>query len=211
ASQARAQVERSGLLARPSIALAVAVSAYVNAYDGRRSEAIADLDAARALLVRLEDFGAWFEIETAAALAAAATSLNDPETARNLIGSARRRLGDLPDGPMLEAWIEAIEEGLMGLSADDLAELTPAELKVVRLLPSHLSYRQIAAELTVSPNTIKSQVRSAFGKLEVSSRHEAVELCRSLDLPVEQSGLHPPAAPPGEPHRPDNLPFAPSG
>ena len=210
ASQARAQVERSGLRARPSIALAVAVSAYVNANDRRRVEALADLDLAGDLLVRLDDFGPWFEIETATALAAAAALLNDPQSAEGLIAKAGDRLAALPDAPMLEAWVADTKDGLAILSGSGLADLTPAELKVVLLLPSHLSYPQIAAELTVSPNTIKSQVRSAFAKLEVSSRHEAVELCRGLDLSLGRDGLGPSAAP-GEPAHPDDLPFAPSG
>lgn len=183
ASQARAQVERSGLLARPSVALALAVSAFVNASDRRRAEALADLDLARRLLAQLDDFGPWFEIETAAALAAAATLMDDARRAEDLLDMARRRLLALPDAPMLEAWVSEIEGRLATLSDSGLAELTPAEMKVVRLLPSHLSYRQIAAELTVSPNTIKSQVRSAFCKLGVSSRHEAVEVCQALDRP----------------------------
>ncbi|HEX4304862.1 MAG TPA: LuxR C-terminal-related transcriptional regulator [Solirubrobacterales bacterium] len=211
ASQARAQVERSGLLARPSIALAVAVSAYVNANDRRRAEALSDLDLARALLARLDDFGPWFEIETAAALAAAATLVNDPRSAAGLIAKARGRLAALADAPMLEAWVTEIEDGLATFSESGLAELTPAEMKVVRLLPSHLSYRQIAAELNVSPNTIKSQVRSAFGKLGVSSRHEAVEFCRSLDRRAGRDPAFDLAA--ADPTRPTTVgrPVAPSG
>jgi LuxR family maltose regulon positive regulatory protein len=195
ASQGRAQVEHSGLSARPSIALTVAVSAYVDASDRRREEAIADLQVARGLLDRLQDFGAWFEIETAASLAAAAAELHDPGTSRELIASARRRLGDVPDAPMLEGWVREIEGELAGLSESGLAELTPAEMRVLRLLPSHRSYPQIAAELYVSPNTVKSQVRSLFGKLGVSSRHEAVELCRPTS---------------GSPHQGDSAP-APDG
>ena len=198
------------MIARPSIALTIAVSAYVAANDQRREEALADLELARALLARLQDFGAWFEIETAAALAAAAGELNDPQTARGLISSARGRLGAMPDAPMLEAWVGEIEEDLMALSESGLAELTPAEMRVLRLLPSHLSYPQIAAELIVSPNTVKSQVRSVFGKLGVSSRHEAVELCRVHGLPAERgsAAVEPPVPMSGPPttdrpaHRP---------
>ncbi len=182
ASQARAGVERSGLVARPFAALAVAISAYVDAGDQRREEALADLAAARALLARLRDFGAWFEVETAAALAAAAVELNDAATATELLAGARPRLADLPDAPLLDAWIEEIEAGVARISAGGVAELTPAELRVLRMLPSHLSYRQIADELIVSPNTVKTQVRSAYLKLGVSSRHEAVEACRAAGI-----------------------------
>ncbi|MBS1891834.1 MAG: hypothetical protein JST59_11110, partial [Actinobacteria bacterium] len=199
ASQGRAQVDRSGLIARPSIALAVAVSAYVAAADQRREEAAADLEVARGLLARLQDFGAWFEIEASAAIAAAAIELNDPEAAHDLVSSARARLAVMPDAPMLAAWVGEIGADLSDLSESGLAELTPAEMRVLRLLPSHLSYPQIAAQLIVSPNTIKSQVRSVFGKLGVSSRHEAVEFCLAHELSVgpDPSPADPPIAPSG--------------
>ncbi len=211
ASQGRGQVEHSGLIARPSIALTMAVSAYVEANDQRREEAIADLEVARALLARLQDFGAWFEIETTAALAAAASELNDPEATRGLISSARARLGAIPDAPMLEAWVGEIEEDLVALSESGLAELTPAEMRVLRLLPSHLSYPRIAAQLIVSPNTVKSQVRSVFGKLGVSSRHEAVELCLAHDLSTEQGSAPVEPVPIPGPRQPIDPPIAPSG
>jgi LuxR family maltose regulon positive regulatory protein len=185
-SQARAAVDRCGLIARPSAALAVGVSAYVDASDGRRTEALAYLAAGRQLLARLRDFGAWFEAETAAALAAAAVELNDPAVATELLATARARLAGLPDAPMLDAWVEEIESAAGRLTASGLAELTPAELRVLRLLPSHLSYRQIADQLIVSPNTVKTQIRSAYLKLGVSSRHEAVEACR--DAGIARSG-----------------------
>ncbi len=187
ASQSRAQVDRCGLIARPFVALAVAISAYVDAGDGRREEALADLAAGRALLARLRDFGAWFEVETAAALAAAAVELNDAASAAPLLATARRRLADLPDAPMLDAWVADIDDHLGRIAEGGLLDLTPAELRVLRLLPSHLSYRQIAAELIVSPNTVKTQVHSAYLKLDVTSRHEAVEACRA-------AGIAPPPA-----------------
>jgi len=193
ASQARAGVDRAGLIARPSIALAMAVSAYVNAADQRRSEALADAAAARALLARVRGFGAWFEVETAAALAAAAIELNEPTIASRFLASARLRLADQPDAPMPAAWLQEIDAAVTRRSASSLADLTPAELRVLRMLPSHLSYRQIADELIVSPNTVKTQVRSAYLKLGVSSRHEAVEICRAALSPDRGDSRTPPA------------------
>ncbi|HEY2479991.1 MAG TPA: LuxR C-terminal-related transcriptional regulator [Solirubrobacterales bacterium] len=182
ASQARAAIERCGLVARPFAAVAVAISAYVEAGEHRREEALAGFAAGRALLARLHDCGAWFEVETAAALAAAAVELNDAAGATELLAIARRRLADVPDAPLLDAWVAEIEAGIARISAGGLADLTPAELRVLRLLPSHLSYRQIAEELVVSPNTVKTQIRSAYMKLGVSSRHEAVEACREAGI-----------------------------
>ncbi|MBS1679642.1 MAG: AAA family ATPase [Actinobacteria bacterium] len=182
ASQVRAGIERSALVTRPSVALAVAVSAYVHAAEQRREEALADLATGRALLARLEGFGTWFEVETVAALAAAAVELGDAAGATRLVEVARAHLAGLRDAPMLDAWVTEIEAAVARLSATGLAQLTPAELRVLRLLSSHLSYGQIAEELIVSRNTVKTQVRSAYMKLGVSSRHEAVEACREAGI-----------------------------
>jgi LuxR family transcriptional regulator, maltose regulon positive regulatory protein len=62
------------------------------------------------------------------------------------------------------------------------SSLTAAELRVLPLLATHLSYPEIAAELFVSPNTIKSQAYSMFRKLGASSRSQAVALSRELAL-----------------------------
>jgi LuxR family transcriptional regulator, maltose regulon positive regulatory protein len=67
--------------------------------------------------------------------------------------------------------------GVPGASA-----LTAAELRVLPLLATHLSYPEIAAELFVSPNTIKSQAYSLFRKLGATSRSQAVTRSRELSL-----------------------------
>jgi LuxR family maltose regulon positive regulatory protein len=54
--------------------------------------------------------------------------------------------------------------------------LTTAELRLLPLLPTHLSFREIASQLYVSPHTVRSHVKSIYRKLGVSSRSEAVDL-----------------------------------
>jgi LuxR family transcriptional regulator, maltose regulon positive regulatory protein len=60
--------------------------------------------------------------------------------------------------------------------------LTAAELRLLPLLSTHLSFPEIAAELFVSRNTIKSQVLSIYRKLGTSSRSQAVARARTLGL-----------------------------
>ena len=60
--------------------------------------------------------------------------------------------------------------------------LTKAETRVLNLLPTHLSLGEIATELLVSRNTVKSQTVAVYRKLGVSSRGEAVDRARELDL-----------------------------
>ena len=66
--------------------------------------------------------------------------------------------------------------------------LTTAELRVLRYLPSHLSFRQIAERLCVSPNTVKTHARGIYRKLGVSSRGEAVDRARAAGLAEPAAG-----------------------
>jgi LuxR family maltose regulon positive regulatory protein len=60
--------------------------------------------------------------------------------------------------------------------------LTERELEILRLLPTELSTRELAEQLVVSINTIKTQLKSIYAKLGVHSREEAVEKARALNL-----------------------------
>ena len=61
-------------------------------------------------------------------------------------------------------------------------ELSEAELRVVRYLPSNLKASEIAAELTVSTNTIRTHLRHIYAKLDAHGRAEAVVRARELGL-----------------------------
>ena len=61
-------------------------------------------------------------------------------------------------------------------------ELTSRELRVLKLLTSDLSERDIGHQLFVSHNTIHSHIRSIYRKLGVSSRAGALERARNLGL-----------------------------
>ena len=78
------------------------------------------------------------------------------------------------------------------------AGLTRAELRLLPLLATHLSFREIGARLYVSRNTVKTQAISVYRKLGVSSRSDAIEHAVQLGLvavPSETasalSGSHP--------------------
>ena len=60
--------------------------------------------------------------------------------------------------------------------------LTAAELRLLPMLPTHLSFPEIAAEMSLSPHTVKSQAFSIYRKLGVSSRSQAVTRSRKLGL-----------------------------
>lgn len=61
-------------------------------------------------------------------------------------------------------------------------ELTPREVEVLRQLRDTASFGEIAATLSVSANTVKSQVRTLYRKLEVASRDEALRAAQLQGL-----------------------------
>ena len=68
------------------------------------------------------------------------------------------------------------EPGLAG------EHLTERELIVLRYLPTMLKAGEIAKDLYVSVNTVKSHLRSVYRKLDVTTRRDAVERARDLNL-----------------------------
>jgi LuxR family maltose regulon positive regulatory protein len=81
--------------------------------------------------------------------------------------------------------------------------LTPAETRVLRLLPTHRTLINIAQELFVAHSTIKTHSLSVYRKLGVNSRAAAIQ--RAVEL-----GLLPPDSPP-RPTIPRKLRVVPSG
>jgi DNA-binding NarL/FixJ family response regulator len=63
-----------------------------------------------------------------------------------------------------------------------LEPLTDSEVRVLRYLPTNLSKREIADELYVSVNTIKTHVKHLYAKLGVRTRRQAVDQARQLGL-----------------------------
>ena len=78
-------------------------------------------------------------------------------------------------------------------------ELSPGELRVLRYLPTNLSRPEIAAELSVSLNTVNTHIRSIYAKLQVRDRSSAVQRARELRLLVGRPGPLAPRSPdPGD-------------
>jgi LuxR family maltose regulon positive regulatory protein len=55
-------------------------------------------------------------------------------------------------------------------------------LRVLRFLPTNLTAAEIASEIYVSVNTVKTHMRNIYIKLDAHSRGEAVEYARELGL-----------------------------
>jgi len=89
-------------------------------------------------------------------------------------------------GKLLAAFFAGEEESLPESSftlATALAEpLSQRELEVLRLIAAGLSNREIAEELVVAISTVKTHIRNIYGKLDVSSRTQALVKARELKL-----------------------------
>jgi LuxR family maltose regulon positive regulatory protein len=98
--------------------------------------------------------------------------------------------------PALGVLVDELVElrGRVGGAADALAgssTLTSAELRVLPLLPTYLSFQDIADRLGISRNTVKTHAMSIYAKLWASSRGEAVERAVELGLLEPYPGLVP--------------------
>jgi LuxR family maltose regulon positive regulatory protein len=109
----------------------------------------------------------------------------DRPGARALVDQARELVEQSTDPGMLPWLLEQTEKALGSRPRRPVplaAPLTERELAVLRLLPTKLSTREIARELYVSPNTVRSHVQAIYRKLQVNSRAEAVTQARQLGL-----------------------------
>jgi LuxR family transcriptional regulator, maltose regulon positive regulatory protein len=127
----------------------------------------------------------WPRLQLMLALAPIRAIQGDREGAAILLRDARALVDAYPDAGILGARLEELERSIGSTKQRPapLAEsLTHRELSVLRLLPTSLTQRQIGDELFLSINTVKTHVRSIFGKLGVESRQEAVSEARELGL-----------------------------
>jgi LuxR family transcriptional regulator, maltose regulon positive regulatory protein len=182
--RARARVEACGLANYPTVALVYGVSALARSHGGSVHDADRDLRTSSRLAGQLVDFAPWYEAETRIVLARAALGLSDVAGARTLLGEAARLLRRAPESPTLNVWLTEAGRQLeraTGSAGNGLA-LTVSELRVLRMLPTHLSLTAIARQLFVSPNTVKTHVRALYRKLDASCRSEAVSHAAAAGL-----------------------------
>jgi LuxR family maltose regulon positive regulatory protein len=158
--------------------LALTAQAVVTAHGPEPGDARAVAAAARELLLPEAAVPPWLAVEARVWLARTALRLTDGETARALLAAAARIDAD---APVLRAWLDDAW-GRSDAFAAGRSPLTNAELRLIRLLPSHLTFGEIGARLHISRNTVKSQALSAYRKLDVSCRSDAVSRARAAGL-----------------------------
>ena len=127
-------------------------------------------------------------------LVAARHRLGDDEGAETALAQARAAMDDLPDVGMLGDLMSAVQQELAarsrreGFLGQDLSE---AELRVLRSFASGASVADVARELYLSQNTVKTHRRTIYRKLGASTRADMLER-------AAETGLLEPAASAGE-------------
>jgi LuxR family transcriptional regulator, maltose regulon positive regulatory protein len=127
----------------------------------------------------------WLAVQTMVELARVQFALSDRAGAWMLLSDAREILGRMTDSGTLGDQLADVQRRLELIRGGDLpgpTALTAAELRLLSYLPTHLSFREIAERLFVSPNTIKTQAMSVYRKLSVSARTDAVRRARDIGL-----------------------------
>jgi ATP/maltotriose-dependent transcriptional regulator MalT len=169
----------------PAHALVLAAGAAVAAHRGDVAQARRDAADAVHLLSSLEGFIPWYLAAAQIWLARAQIRLSDAATARMLLSRAARHHSHVDGAPVLGAWLHDAWERADAFAAGATGcgpSLTTAELRVLRFLPSHLSFREIGQRLHVSTNTVKTQALAVYRKLDATCRSEAVARGRSVGL-----------------------------
>jgi LuxR family maltose regulon positive regulatory protein len=112
-------------------------------------------------------------------------AIADLAGARTLMGEIDELLKRRPGLGTLVGEAETLRARLgkeRGSSVPGASALTTAELRLLPMLWTHLSFPEIAAELFLSPLTIKSEMKSIYRKLGASTRNQAVTRARELGL-----------------------------
>jgi LuxR family maltose regulon positive regulatory protein len=164
--------------------LGFAVAARIARRENDIPKAESLLSAAAAIRPRMSAAIPGVAVQTLVEMARARLELSDVVGARALLREAsdivvqRPGLGVLPDEiAALQDSMRNIGPGTVGPSA-----LTKAELRLLPLLATNLSFPQIGEQLFISRHTVKTQAMSIYRKLGTSSRSDAVSKAYEVGL-----------------------------
>jgi LuxR family maltose regulon positive regulatory protein len=185
ALEAHELLEKSSLDGYGTTAIALTASARAALRHGRWDDARTELGKAEELASHF-DRGSfpWFVLQSRIELARAYLALRETPAVRAQLTEIRQLLRDRPHVGVLADEAAALEREVEAIPDVDgtRAALTPAELRLLPLLATQLSFREIGEQLYVSRNTIKTQAISVYRKLGVASRSGAIDCATRLGL-----------------------------
>jgi LuxR family transcriptional regulator, maltose regulon positive regulatory protein len=173
-----------------TFALTLALSARGHLRSGRWTEAHCSIAQAQRLLPHLTEALPWLAGQARLELAAAFVMLRDAPAAETVLEEVDRIFVLRPELGRLRRQRERLAREAAAIPPGDegqTARLSRAELRLLPLLGTHLSFREIGTHLFLSRHTVKTQAISAYRKLGASSRREAVVQAARLDL-IEAPG-----------------------
>jgi LuxR family transcriptional regulator, maltose regulon positive regulatory protein len=185
AGQAAAALRRAGIEESYATPLVSAVHARVAVHRGDVPVARQQLVGAQRLRHLLTYALPYFAVQARIELIRVHLALADLAGARTLMREVDELLRRRPGLGTLAGQAQALRAQLVkerGPNAPGASSLTAAELRLLPLLSTHLSFPEIAAEMFLSRNTIKSQANSLYRKLGASTRSQAVTQARELGL-----------------------------
>jgi LuxR family maltose regulon positive regulatory protein len=167
------------------------VAARVAAADGDSAAAAGHLAHVNRLRPSMNQALPFFGLLARIQAVRASIALREPALARTLLAEAEEILELRPDMGTLAVEVEQLRPVVASLRTAQPGPwtLTAAELRLLAYLPTHLTFREIAQRMFLSPHTIKTQAMSIYSKLEVSSRREAIERAVEVNL-LDASVLH---------------------
>ncbi len=177
----------------PTMALDVAVSAFVEGSCGSADVAADEMAIAARHLEGLRSVAPWFNTMARLILVRTSLMIGDQPAGRRFLREAEQFALQPGDAHGALRHIETLRhqaEATWSISIDGAGSLTPAERRVLAYLPTNLGLSDIAGELFVSRNTVKSHAAAIYRKLGTSSRREAVELARKAGL-IDGNGSEP--------------------
>jgi LuxR family maltose regulon positive regulatory protein len=161
------------------------VGALVLARDGKGDAGRQETRRAMRLVAVPSQYPPWLAIQTRYLLGRSNILIGDAAAARILLSEAQSRMRGAADATWLRERLESawaqVESFPLATGVGPSA-LTSAELRVLHLLPSHLSFEEIGKRLNVSRNTVKTQAIAAYRKLGASSRSEAVARATAVGM-----------------------------
>jgi LuxR family transcriptional regulator, maltose regulon positive regulatory protein len=168
------------------------VAARIAVRRGELGEAAAALERAEQLLPQATPAVPWLAAFALLELVRVRLALADADGARALL----RRVSDIfRVRPRLGALVERhaeLDRRTHVLSEPEgrwASSLTPAEQRLLPLLATHLSFREIGERLFVSRNTVKTQAIAVYRKFGVTSRSAAIERAAALGLIEEAAAV----------------------
>jgi LuxR family maltose regulon positive regulatory protein len=185
ADHAHDRIRQGGVEDSYAAALASAVQARTAVHRGDVPAARRELIKALRLRPLMTYAHPHWAVQLRIALIRVHLALSDLAGARTLMVEIEEILKRRPDLGTLAGEAAALRARLAeerGRSVPGASAMTAAEVRLLPLLSTHLSAPEIAGELFLSPHTIKSQMRSIYRKLGVSSRNQAITRASELGL-----------------------------